>query len=427
MPPIRATADVALADVLGRALVRGEVSIARTRLFIVAIACVEELIFLAMHPVTGRTLLGWVPLVSLALGGVLTAVGLKQLRRAGARPRARSAALDAALILGVALPVALAPDATYTGAFHHPPSVFFLLAIAASGLRLSRPLVRVASVANAACMLLLLAVDLAVGSLPPRVDEWILWTMAFFGVAFLADGMALRARRLAQDTAGAVLSGERARQALGVYVSEEVAAAALAAGDVVPGGQRQAVAVLFADLRGFTAYSAQVPPERLVAELNAWLGVMVGVVRDNGGVVDKYIGDALMVVFGMSSSMPDAASRALYTAVEMQRALVLHNVDRAERGVPPFAMTIGVHYGEAVVGNIGTAERMQYTVVGDAVNLASRLQRLARERDLLVAASAGLVDVAGRRDGVPTFDSLGPVRIVERPDDVVVFGLRGLV
>lgn len=422
LPP---SADAVLGRVFGQALVRAEVSIAKTRLFVLAVAFVEELVFLGMHPDAAGRVLGWVPAGTLVAGAVVTLFGLRRLRQADAAPRVGSAALDAALIFGVAVPVALAPDAEYTGAFHHPPSVFFLLAIAASGLRMSRPLVRVAAVANAACMALLLAIDVAVGTPGPRVDEWILWTMAFFGVSFLADGMALRARRLAYDAAAAVLHGERARQALDVYVSEEVAEEALTAG-VVPGGHRQAVAVLFADLRGFTAYSAEVPAERLVTELNAWFAVLHDVVRHHGGVVDAFMGDGVMVSFGMPRSMPDAASRALRAAVDLQRALVAHNAARVAAGTPPFRLAIGLHYGEVVVGNLGAAERMQYTAIGEAVNLASRLEAKAKELDLSIVASAAVIDIAGRQDGLPVFSPLGMVRVAGRAEPVAAFGLAAL-
>lgn len=423
VPTLPIPAAETLAQVLARALVRAEVSLAKTRLFILAVATVEELLFLALHPAAARSVLGWVPLATLAAGALLTRRALTRLRQAGQAPRPGSAALDAALILGVALPVALVPDATYSGAFHHPPSVFFLLAIASSGLRLSRPLVRVSAAANSAAMACLLAVDLAVGSPSPRVDEWILWTMAFFGVSFLADGLALRSRRLAHDAAAAVLAGERARHALGAYVPAAVAEEALAADALAPGGRRQAVAVLFADLRGFTAYSAQVPPERLVAELNAFLEAMVAVVHTHGGVVDKFMGDGLMVVFGMPRPLADSGSRALRTAVAMHRALAQHNAERAGRGLPALRMAVGVHHGEVVVGNLGSPDRLQYTAVGEAVNLASRLQDVAKARDLAVVASSSLVEMVGPLPELPAFSPLGPVPLLGRSEPLPAHAL----
>ncbi len=426
MPTLPDSASAVLVRVLGHALVRGEVSIARTRQFVLAVAAVEELVFLAMHPEAAHHLLGWLPLAALGAGAVFTTLELRRLRREGAAPRASSAALDAALILGVALPVALQPDATYSGAFHHPPSVFFLLAIAAAGLRLSRPLVRVAAVTNSACMLLLLAIDFVRGSPTPRVDEWILWTMAFFGASFLADGMALRARKLAHEVAGAVLAAERARQALDVYVSTEVADEVLAGEAVAPGGHRQAVAVLVAELTGFSAYSGQVPPERLVSELNAWLGAMVEVVGAQGGVVDRFTGAGLIACFGMPRTLPDAASRALRASVEMHRALVTHNIERAGRGAPALRLSIGLNYGEVVVGNIGTPDRMQYTAVGEAVNTAARLQGIAKDRSLLVAAPAGLIEFAGPVEGVPRLEALGAVELAGRTGQLVLYGLRSV-
>ncbi|GDX82046.1 hypothetical protein LBMAG42_38570 [Deltaproteobacteria bacterium] len=421
MTPLPPSAQAILDRVFGRALVRAEVSIARTRLAVVGIALTEEFIWLGMRPEARSQLLAWVPVLALVVGGMLTVHSLRRLRTQA--PRAGSAALDAGLILGVALPAALAPDADYTGAFHHPPSMFFLVAIAAAGHRMSRTLVRVSAAANVACILLLLAVDAKMGSPAGRLDEWILWIMAFIAVSMIADGFALRARRLATYAAQSVLTAERTRQALGVYVSEEVAEEALSQRGLTPGGHRQAVAVLYADLRGYTAYANQLPPERLVAELNAYLDALVPVIREHGGVVDKFVGDAVMVVFGMPRTMPDAASRALRAAVAMQRALARHNEERATLQCPPLKLSIGVHFGEVVLGNIGCAERMQYTVVGDAVNLATRLQGVAKERGLALAVSGAVVDIAGRQDGVPAPTLLGPVTIAGRTDATLVYVL----
>jgi adenylate cyclase len=106
-------------------------------------------------------------------------------------------------------------------------------------------------------------------------------------------------------------------------------------------------------------------PQRLVGELNAYLEAMVSVIDQEGGIVDKYIGDAIMVVFGIPGTHPDDADRAVRTATRMREALVQHNQERVEAGLDPLREGIGVHFGHAVAGNIGTAERLQYTAVGD--------------------------------------------------------------
>jgi adenylate cyclase len=206
-----------------------------------------------------------------------------------------------------------------------------------------------------------------------------------------------------------------------MYVSEEVAAVALGEGGALPGGHRQAAAVMFCDLRGFSTYAARFPPERVVAELNDYLVAMVTEIQREGGVVDKYIGDSIMAVFGVPRALPDAASRALRASVGMQRALAAHNVQRAAAGLPALHHDIGLHFGEVVVGNIGTPERMQYTVVGDAVSVASRLQAAAREAGVAVLASSAVVEVAGPMEGVEKPASHGVILVPGRPEGVNAF------
>mgnify|MGYP001583347635 CR=1 FL=1 len=418
------TPEQATNDFLHRALARAEVSVAYTRLFVLAVMTIEEVFFLARRPALAATMLGWLPIVVMAAGAGVTVATLRALRRNPHAAYRVSVALDAMLILGVSLPPAIVPPADYHGAFHHPTFPFFLVAIAASALRLNRRIVRLSIACNATAGFLLHAVDLVVGvTASSTVEEWVLWITAFTGAGVLADAAALRARRLVREGADAAVKAERARHALGTYVPGAVADAAIT--DEVPssGGRRQAVGILFSDLRGFSAYAARVPPERLVAELNAYFAVMVATVTAEGGVVDKYIGDAIMVVFGAPTPQPDAASRALRAAVAMQRALVAHNADRVSRGQPPFEQDIGVHFGEVVVGNIGTAERVQYTAVGDAVNVASRLQEAARDCGALVVVSAAVADVTGPSDGLPPLRPLGAVPIRGRGSSVNAYAI----
>ncbi|MBM4368786.1 MAG: adenylate/guanylate cyclase domain-containing protein [Deltaproteobacteria bacterium] len=417
------TPDRAMNDFLERALARAEVSVAYTRLVIIALMVVEEVLFLARRPELARSFLGWMPMGVMAGGVGVTLLALRQLKRA---PRAAfrvSVALDAVLILGVSLPPALSPPADYHGAFHHATFPFFLVAIAASSLRLSRRIVRLSIACNAAAGILLHVIDSAMGTGVASAEEWAIWVVAFTAAGFIADAAALRARRLVHEGASAAVLAERGRQALGIYVSEEVAAAAIAGDAPSPGGHRQAVAILFSDLRGFSAYAATVAPEKLVNELNAYLEAVVPAVRAEGGVVDKYIGDAVMVVFGVPTPVPDAASRALRAAVAMHRALAKHNESRRARGLPPLEQGVSVHFGEVVVGNIGTAERMQYTAVGDAVNVASRLQETARDEHVAIVVSAAVAEVIGTVEGVPPMRPLGAVAIRGRASPVNAYAI----
>ncbi len=152
------------------------------------------------------------------------------------------------------------------------------------------------------------------------------------------------------------------------------------------GGRRQEVTVLFADIRNFTTMSESMAPEAVVEVLNTYFTEMVDLVFRYQGTLDKFVGDALMAVFGVPLPLPQAATRAVECALAMQRHLKqMQAVGRtAIQG-----MRIGINTGEAIVGNIGSNKRMDFTVVGDAVNVAARLQELAKEveADTLISES----------------------------------------
>lgn len=142
------------------------------------------------------------------------------------------------------------------------------------------------------------------------------------------------------------------------------------------GGRRQQVTVLFADIRDFTAMSEKMEPERVVEMLNRYFTEMVDLVFAHQGALDKFVGDALMAVFGVPVALPQAASQAVACALAMHRRL---EEMRAQGLTPIQGMRIGINTGEAIVGNIGSNKRMDFTVIGDAVNVAARLQELAKE------------------------------------------------
>jgi adenylate cyclase len=142
------------------------------------------------------------------------------------------------------------------------------------------------------------------------------------------------------------------------------------------GGQRQRVTVLFADIKGFTAMSETMAPEEVVEVLNIYFTEMVDLVFRHQGTLDKYVGDALMAVFGVPVPLPHAATRAVECAAAMQRRLA----QMQAQGLTPIrGIRIGINTGEAIVGNIGSDRRMDFTVIGDAVNVAARLQEAAKE------------------------------------------------
>jgi adenylate cyclase len=144
------------------------------------------------------------------------------------------------------------------------------------------------------------------------------------------------------------------------------------------GGEKKMLTVLFSDIRGFTSYSEKMDPQDLVAVLNNYLSKMSEAIFRHKGTIDKFIGDAIMAIFGAPIEQPDHASRACEVALDMIAMLQEVNQDQADRGQPPLHIGIGLNTGEMTVGNIGSQKRFDYTVIGDAVNLGSRLEGLTK-------------------------------------------------
>ena len=243
----------------------------------------------------------------------------------------------------------------------------------------------------------------------------------------------VRARVFGVDTFGALATHfnemveglqqrERIREIFGRYVTRQVADEILS-GRVPLGGQRTTATVLFADIRGFTRLSETLAPEEVVALLNEYLGAMVTCVLDGGGVVDKYIGDAIMALFGVpvSSGSPEQdAQAAVRCAIQMSLALDQLNARRVAAGGLPVELGIGVHTGEVVAGNIGIPERMEYTVIGDTVNLCSRIEGLTRDLGVRVLLSKSCVERLGDSHAVRFVET---VTVKGRAQPVTVYTL----
>jgi class 3 adenylate cyclase/CHASE2 domain-containing sensor protein len=191
------------------------------------------------------------------------------------------------------------------------------------------------------------------------------------------------------------------KQMFGRYVSDEVVAALLAE-DASPdlGGVEVEVTVLFTDIRNFTTVSERLGAHEVVQMLNAYFSRVGEPILKQGGMVNKYIGDAVMAVFGSPVYYPDHARRALAAAVDI--AKVAQNFRQwmketfPERGLPEFSIGIGLHTGRCVVGNIGSVKRTEFTAIGDTVNTASRLESISKELGCVLVASAITVQAAGK-------------------------------
>lgn len=192
------------------------------------------------------------------------------------------------------------------------------------------------------------------------------------------------------------------------------------------GGQLVTVTVLASDLRGFTSMSEQLRPDEVVRQLNAFHSAMVAEVDRHGGMIDKFMGDGMLAVFGMPIAGEQVADHGAAAAVHcgkaMLAALEALNVRRGAEGLIPLRMGIGIHTGDVVAGNIGApGTRLEFTVIGDAVNTASRVEGLTKQLSVpVLITETAWVATAGAFEG----ERLGAEHVKGRTDAVVVYGVR---
>lgn len=182
-------------------------------------------------------------------------------------------------------------------------------------------------------------------------------------------------------------------------------------------GQSREMTVLFSDIRGFTNFSEALPPTELAEVLNAYLSTMTQIVQDHRGTIDKYIGDAVMAFWNAPLDMPDHAEQAVQTALDMQAALVALNERFAARGWPDVKIGVGVNTGRMSVGNMGSEFRLSYTVMGDAVNLGSRLEGITKQYGVGILATETTVAA----DPAHQFMKIDVVRVKGKETPVAIY------
>lgn len=215
---------------------------------------------------------------------------------------------------------------------------------------------------------------------------------------------------------------EKVRSLLGKVVSNQIAEELLRGDTVRLGGEIRTVTVLFTDLRNFTTTCEKMEPEAVLHFLNRYLDHMAKIVEKHGGVIDKFIGDAIMAIFGAPVSMPDHARRAVECGREMHLVLDQLNEALLAEGLPKIGMGVGIHTGEVVAGNMGSEHRLNYTVIGDTVNVASRLESETKPvgRSPLFSQATFIAADMTEEEVI----AIGPLQVKGRQQPIPVFTLK---
>lgn len=245
------------------------------------------------------------------------------------------------------------------------------------------------------------------------------WLPAFFPLLALAANI---------GTAEGLLFWERERQAryirraFGAYLSPDLVRELAEDPDKLElGGEVRELTVLFSDIRGFTTLSETLEPRELVDLLNRYFTPVTEAIQAEGGYVDKFIGDAVMALFNAPVALPGHPAAACRAARGMVAAVEAFNARQRERDLPTLAIGVGIHTGEAVVGNLGSEERLNYTAIGDTVNVASRLEGLTKDYERRVLITEVTRDRLG---GEWETEFMGSVRVKGREEPVSVFALK---
>lgn len=203
----------------------------------------------------------------------------------------------------------------------------------------------------------------------------------FQGIATQA-AIAIENQRLARKIEREAATRAEFQRLLSPNLVEQIVSGAL---HLDQGGSKRVVTMLFADIRGFTSMSERTPPEEMVKTLNQYFEMMVDVLFSHGGTLDKYVGDEVIGLFGAPVALADAPLRAVRCGLEMQRALEEFNRMRATNGQEAIHVGIGINTGPVIAGAIGSSQTLQYTVIGDPVNLASRLCSVAKAGEVIIS------------------------------------------
>jgi len=319
-----------------------------------------------------------------------------------------------------AIILVMAQSSGASSALSLPPVFLYFIFISLAALRLDLPLCLFTG-AVAAAEYLLVSRFLLTGAVnvppefltPPHfIGKPLLLFIAGVGAAFVASEV----RKQVVQTLETMGEHQRVLGIFGRHVSPAVLDRLVDGGLV---GETREVCILFLDIRGFTAYAEGQPPGRVVDYLNSLFGFMVDIVTSHGGTVNKFLGDGFMALFGAPLSGDNDSASAVRAALEIREALA-RRVDEGQ--VPPTRVGIGVHRGEALTGLVGSAARQEYSVIGDVVNLASRVESLTKTVGAEILITQAVWERAGA-ELVGEAEALGQVQVPGREAMVDLYRL----
>lgn len=417
------------ADALRREIVRSELQRMGALAIILAVLLAIALTVANLFPdysarMFERAVPGWLPLVGIGPFLLYELGSLSVLRYRATRDRdfPRVARFGNALIetsLPAAVIVMLSHYMDPILVFSFWPPLLYFLFILLSTLRLDFGLSvwtgSVAAVQQMVLVLWLLPLE-PWGNVP---QETLLFhfsrSLVLFGSGLVAGFVAITLRRQFETSVRAVASRDRVTNLFGQHVSPAVVDRLLAT-QTDPPSERRTVCVLFLDIRGFTAMTRKRSAEETVTLLNAFFAEMIDVVDRNNGIINKFLGDGFLALFGAPLADPAAARNSLAAARAMMAAVEAWNQTH-----PGWALRIGIgiHLGEAVTGTVGSPRRKEYTVIGDTVNLAARLEQLTKDVGARLLVSQAVLDAASCDGAV----DLGPLAIRGYDEKVRVWRL----
>ncbi len=228
-----------------------------------------------------------------------------------------------------------------------------------------------------------------------------------------------------QSMIGGLKERDKVKTILNKFHGSTVAQDLISHNTIERKGIRKEIAILFCDIRGFTTISEKSEPEDVVSMLNEYFNTLVRVITKNNGVIDKFIGDAIMAIWGVPQPSGTEATDVVKAALGMRKALAEYNVKRISEGKDPILFGIGIHYGSCISGIIGSEERLEYSVIGDTVNLCSRIESLTKKYGVDLLATSALQEQCSKISQDYIFEEIGSVTVKGKEKPTTIFKVTG--